>query len=103
MFFRRFYDDGLAQASYLIGCDATGEAVVIDPNRDIAQYLSAAAAERLQITRVTETRAGATGSTGSLNATAQHCCTTAIRFMRGACDSTCCTHPATRRSTSCFS
>ena len=25
MFFRRFYDDGLAQASYLIGCDASGE------------------------------------------------------------------------------
>ena len=45
MFFRRFYDDGLAQASYLIGCDASGEAVVIDPNRDVAQYLDAAAAE----------------------------------------------------------
>ena len=55
MFFRRFYDDGLAQASYMIGCDATGEAVVVDPGRDIAQYLSTAAAERLRITRVTET------------------------------------------------
>jgi hydroxyacylglutathione hydrolase len=65
MFFRRFYDDGLAQASYLIGCDATGEAVVIDANRDIAQYLSAAAAERLRITRVTETHIHADFVSGS--------------------------------------
>ena len=33
MFFRRFYDDQLAQASYLLGCQATGEALVVDPNR----------------------------------------------------------------------
>ena len=55
MFFRRFYDDGLAQAGYLIGCDQSGEAVVVDAGRDIAPYLAAAAAERLRITQVTET------------------------------------------------
>lgn len=55
MFFQRFYDDTLAQTSYLIGCGATGQAVVIDPNRDAAQYLRAAAAEDLRITHVTET------------------------------------------------
>ena len=65
MFFRRFYDDGLAQASYLIGCDGSGEAVVIDANRDISQYLAAAAAERLQITRVTETHIHADFVSGS--------------------------------------
>ncbi len=65
MFFKRFYDAGLAQASYLIGCDASGEAVVIDANRDIAQYLSAAAAERLRITRVTETHIHADFVSGS--------------------------------------
>jgi len=65
MFFRRFYDDGLAQASYLIGCEATGEAAVIDANRDIAQYLSVAAAERLRITRVTETHIHADFVSGS--------------------------------------
>ena len=65
MFFKRFYDDGLAQASYLIGCDASGEAVVIDPNRDVAQYLSAAAAEKLRITRVTETHIHADFVSGS--------------------------------------
>ena len=65
MFFRRFYDDGLAQASYMIGCDASGEAVVVDPNRDVAQYLTVAAAERLHITRVTETHIHADFISGS--------------------------------------
>ena len=55
MYFERFYDTKLAQASYLIGCQATGESVVVDPNRDVAQYVAAAAAERLRITHVTET------------------------------------------------
>ena len=55
MFFRRFYDDQLAQASYLLGCQATGEALVVDPNRDVEHYLRAAEAEGLRITHVTET------------------------------------------------
>ena len=55
MFFRHFFDPRLAQASYLVGCQATGEALVIDPNRDVAQYIAAAAAEKLRITHVTET------------------------------------------------
>ena len=55
MFLRRFYDDGLAQASWMIGCQKTGDAIVIDANRDIRQYLEAAAAEKLRITQVTET------------------------------------------------
>jgi hydroxyacylglutathione hydrolase len=55
MFFQRFYDDTLAQTSYLVGCAATGEAIVVDPNRDAAQYVRAAEAEELRITHVTET------------------------------------------------
>lgn len=55
MFTRRFYDARLAQASYLIGCQHTGEAIVIDPARDIRQYVDAARAEGFRITRVTET------------------------------------------------
>jgi hydroxyacylglutathione hydrolase len=55
MIIRNFYDDKLAQASYLVGCAATGEAVVIDPLRDIRQYLEMADAQGLQITAVTET------------------------------------------------
>lgn len=35
MHFQRIYDDDLAQASYLIGCQANGTAIVVDPRRDI--------------------------------------------------------------------
>ena len=55
MFLERFYDDNLAQASYLIGAETTDAAVVIDPNREIEQYLRVAAAKGLRITHVTET------------------------------------------------
>lgn len=55
MFFRALYDQALAQASYVIGCQATGEAIVIDPLRDPAPYLDVARAEGLRITHVTET------------------------------------------------
>lgn len=55
MLVRRFYDDRLAQASYLIACQRTGEAIVIDPARDITPYLEAASEEGVRITRVTET------------------------------------------------
>jgi hydroxyacylglutathione hydrolase len=52
---RNFYDEKLAQASYLVGCAATGEAIVIDPLRDIQPYLDMADAQGLRITAVTET------------------------------------------------
>jgi hydroxyacylglutathione hydrolase len=55
MFFQRFYDTKLAQASYMIGCQRTGEAVVVDPNRDVQQYVDAATKEGLRVTHVTET------------------------------------------------
>lgn len=55
MFFKQFYDQPLAQASYLIGCQATGEAIVIDPLRDPTPYLQVARQEGLRITHVTET------------------------------------------------
>jgi hydroxyacylglutathione hydrolase len=55
MLLKYFYDDHLAQASYMVGCAETGEALVIDPMRDIAPYLETAAREGLKITHVTET------------------------------------------------
>jgi hydroxyacylglutathione hydrolase len=55
MIFRRLFDPKLAQASYLLGCSETGEALVVDPNRAVDQYLQAAAEEKLRITHVTET------------------------------------------------
>ncbi|HVA56670.1 MAG TPA: MBL fold metallo-hydrolase [Gemmatimonadaceae bacterium] len=55
MILRRLYDDELAQAGYLLGCEATHEAVVVDPNLDIQRYIDAAQDEGLAITHVTET------------------------------------------------
>lgn len=55
MYFERFYNSELAQASYLVGCQATGEAVVIDPERAVDQYLEAAEREKMSIVAVTET------------------------------------------------
>ena len=65
MLLKRFYDAKLAQASYLVGCAETGEALVIDPNRDADQYVAAAAGERLRITHVTETHIHADFVSGS--------------------------------------
>ncbi|MCB2205739.1 MBL fold metallo-hydrolase [bacterium] len=55
MYFQHIYEKGLAQASYLVGCQATGEALVIDPRRDIDVYLDAAEKQNLRITHITET------------------------------------------------
>ncbi len=55
MYLERFYDEDLAQASYLIGSERSGEAVVVDPRRDVHVYLAAAAAKRLRIVAVTDT------------------------------------------------
>ena len=65
MFVKRFFEPGLAQASYLIGCSACREAIVIDPNRDAEQYVEAASAEGLRITHVTETHIHADYLSGS--------------------------------------
>ena len=55
MFFEHIYDKSLAQGSYLIGCQATGEAMVIDAKRDIDTYLAIAKQNNLRITHITET------------------------------------------------
>jgi hydroxyacylglutathione hydrolase len=55
MFFQHIYETGLAQASYLIGCQATGEAMVIDPRRDVDVYIDLAEKNNLRITHVAET------------------------------------------------
>ncbi|MGE3327829.1 MAG: MBL fold metallo-hydrolase, partial [Acidimicrobiia bacterium] len=55
MFFRQYYLECLSHASYLIGDESTGRAVVVDPQRDISQYLEDAAEHGLKIERVIET------------------------------------------------
>ena len=53
MFFKQFYLGCLAHASYLIGSE--GEAAVVDPQRDVDEYLDEASAQGLQIKYVIET------------------------------------------------
>ncbi|HEV2904348.1 MAG TPA: MBL fold metallo-hydrolase [Pyrinomonadaceae bacterium] len=53
MYFKQFYLGCLAHASYLIGSD--GEAAVVDPQRDVDQYIDEAAAQGLKIKYVIET------------------------------------------------
>src|SRR5437016_4762871 len=53
MYFKQFYLNCLAHASYLVGSD--GEAAVVDPQRDVDQYLDEAAAQNLKIKYVIET------------------------------------------------
>ena len=65
MFVKRFFEPSIAQASYLIGCQAKGTAIVIDANRDVDQYIDAAEQEGLRITHITETHIHADYVSGS--------------------------------------
>jgi hydroxyacylglutathione hydrolase len=65
MLLKYFYDSRLAQASYLVGCAQTGEALVVDPARDIRPYLATAERENLRIIHVTETHIHADFVSGS--------------------------------------
>lgn len=55
MLLKYFYDDKLAQASYLLACPSSGTAIIIDPSRNIAPYLAVAKQHSLRIEYVTET------------------------------------------------
>src|SRR5262245_16754612 len=62
---KRFFDPKLAQVSYLIGASETGQAVVIDANRDVDLYIRTAAEDGVTITHVTETHIHADYVSGS--------------------------------------
>jgi hydroxyacylglutathione hydrolase len=53
--FTQFVDDALGCASYLVGDERTGDAVVVDPAFAIEQYLEEAARRQVRIVRVVET------------------------------------------------
>jgi hydroxyacylglutathione hydrolase len=55
LLFRQFVDEDLGCASYLVGDQEAGVAVVVDPAFEIEQYLAAADAEGVRIVRVLET------------------------------------------------
>ncbi len=55
MFFQQIFEEKLAQYAYLIGCEAAGEAIVVDPMRDINRYTEIAERNNLKIVAATET------------------------------------------------
>lgn len=55
MLLRQIFDPYLAQYAYLVGCQRSGEALIIDPERDIDRYRELAAENGLRITAVAET------------------------------------------------
>ena len=55
MFLRQISDSSLAQNAYLIGCQRTGEAIIVDPERDVDRYLKIAADNDFKITAVADT------------------------------------------------
>ncbi|MEC7237431.1 MAG: MBL fold metallo-hydrolase, partial [Pseudomonadota bacterium] len=62
---RMIYDEKLAQAAYLIGCQRAGEAVVIDPERDVDRYIDLAKHNGLRIVATAETHIHADFVSGS--------------------------------------
>ena len=71
MFFRQYYLDCLSHASYLIGDTRTGRAVVVDPQRDVDEYLADAAEHGLTIVQVLETHFHADFLSGHLELAAR--------------------------------
>lgn len=55
MFFTQYYLDCLSQASYMIADEGTGRAVVVDPRRDVSEYLADARAHGLTVVGVVNT------------------------------------------------
>ncbi len=65
MFFQHVYDKSLAQASYFIGCQKEGVAIVIDAKRDVDTYLEIAKQNKMKITHIAETHIHADFLAGS--------------------------------------
>ncbi|SDP58703.1 MBL fold metallo-hydrolase [Halobacillus aidingensis] len=55
MFFKSYFDEELAQMSYMIGCQKTGEAMVVDPARDLSPYYETAKKEGFHLAAAAET------------------------------------------------
>lgn len=66
MFFQHIFESSLAHSSYIIGCQAKGVALVIDPKRDVDSYLEIAQKNNLTITHIAETHIHADYLSGTL-------------------------------------
>lgn len=65
MYFQHVYDKSLAQASYFVGCQKAGVALVIDPKRDVDTYIEIAKQNNMKITHIAETHIHADFLSGS--------------------------------------
>ena len=80
MFLRQIWDEALAQASYLIGCEQSRDAVVVDPTRDVDRYIELAQRFGFRIAAVTETHIHADFLSGSRELARQ---TGAVLYLSG--------------------
>jgi len=71
MFTQQFFIDGLACASYLVGCEPQLIAAVVDPDRDVRKYLDAAELRGLKITHIIETHLHADHVSGNTDLAAR--------------------------------
>ena len=74
MFFKQIVDEKLAQYAYLVGCQGTRQALLIDPQRDIDRYVAIARREGLRIAAVAETHIHADFLSGCLEFVDRHGC-----------------------------
>ncbi|PFG11941.1 MBL fold metallo-hydrolase [Bacillus sp. es.036] len=72
MYLRTFFDEKLAQYSYMIGCQRTGEALVIDPARDVTPYLETAKKEGFHLAAAAETHIHADFVSGARQLAEKH-------------------------------
>ncbi|MBA3641173.1 MAG: MBL fold metallo-hydrolase [Acidobacteria bacterium] len=63
--FHRFFDEGLAQASFFLACPRSREAIIIDPRRDVDVYVEIAKSQGLRIAYTFETHVHADFACGS--------------------------------------
>lgn len=74
MFFRQIVDPKLAQHAYLVGCQRTREAMIIDPERDVDRYVAIARREGLRIVAAAETHIHADFLSGCLELVERYGC-----------------------------
>lgn len=72
MFLQQIADTSLAQYAYLIGCQRSGEAIIIDPERDLDRYFQLAEEHDLRITAVAETHIHADFLSGARELVERH-------------------------------
>lgn len=74
MYFKQVVDDMLAQRAYLVGCEETSEAMVVDPERDVDRYLDLARDAGLRIVAAAETHIHADFLSGCRELVERHGC-----------------------------